>query len=193
MVRNALVSKRLVSRRSLIYDYVINIYYQLKFSGISDDIFTRIRENVDKKIGKILPVSVKRFSAVYENLQSENPEDWSNAVHSCRRILNDLADTVFPPKEDKITKVNGKEITNHLGKEHFLNRILTYIQENSISERFSDIVGSYLKYIEDRLKGVLKAAHKGTHETIISREEADRYVVYTYLLFGDIISLKNLN
>jgi len=187
---NVLMSKRLASRRSLIYDYVINIYYQLKFSGISDDIFTRIRENVDKKISKILPISVKRFSAVYENLQSENPEDWSNAVHSCRRILKDLADVVYPPRENKITNVNGEEKTIHLGKEHFLNRILTFIQENSTSERFSDIVGSHLKYIEDRLKSVLKATNKGTHETIVSREEADRYVVFTYLLIGDIISLK---
>lgn len=151
---------------------------------------TRIRENVDKKIGKILPISVKRFSAVYENLQSENPEDWSNAVHSCRRILKDLADAVFPPREDKIINVNGEEKTIQLGKEHFLNRILTFIQENSSSERFSDIVGSHLKFIEDRLKSVLKATHKGTHETIVSREEADRYVVYTYLLIGDIITLK---
>ncbi len=79
---NVLISKRLASRRSLIFDYVIHIYNQLKFSGISDDIFSRIRENVDKKIGKILPISVKKFSAVYENLRSENPEDWSNAVHS---------------------------------------------------------------------------------------------------------------
>lgn len=190
--RNASVSKRLASRRSLIFDYVINIYYQLKFSGISDDIFTRIRENVDKRIRKILPESVKRFSAVYNNLQSENPEDWSNAVHSCRRILKDLADVVFPPTEDRKLQVNDEEKVIRLGKEYYINRILTFIQEKSISERFSDIVGSHLKFIEDRLNSVLKAAHKGTHDTIISREEADRYVVYTYLLIGDIISLKKV-
>lgn len=191
--RNVLVSKRLASRRSLIYNYVINIYYQLKFSGISDDIFTRIRENVDKRIVKILPESVKRFSAVYENLQSENPEDWSNAVHSCRRILKDLADAVFPPTDDKKAEINGEAKIIHLGKENYINRILTFIRENSTSERFSDIVGSHLKFIEDRLKSVLKAAHKGTHETIVSREEADRYIVYTYLIIGDVISLKKLN
>lgn len=189
---HALVSKRLASRRSLIFDYVINIYYQLKFSGISDDIFTRIRENVDKRIRKNLPESVKRFSAVYSNLQSENPENWSNAVHSCRRILKDLADVVFPPSENKKIEINGEEKVIHLGQEFYINRILTFIQENSTSERYSDIVGSHLKFIENRLNSVLKAAHKGTHDTIVSREEADRYVVYTYLLIGDIISLKKV-
>ena len=35
--------------------------------------------------------TIKKFTSVYSNLLSENDEDWSNAVHSCRRILQDLA------------------------------------------------------------------------------------------------------
>jgi len=188
--RNAVVSKILASRRSLIYNYVINQYYQLKFSGISDDIFTRIRERVDQRIGKLLPESVRKFSAVYENLQSDNPENWSNAVHSCRRILEDLANAVFPPSEDIIKNIDGKEITIKLGKEQYINRILTFIDQNSSSKRFKELVGSNLKFIEDLLKSIFKATQKGSHTTIMSREEADRYVVYTYLIIGDIISLK---
>jgi hypothetical protein len=90
-------SQRLASRRSLIYQYALEKHYQLKFSGIASDVFTRIRERVDATIGRIIPAAVQRLSAAYENLRSDNPEDWSNAVHSCRRILQDLADSVFPP------------------------------------------------------------------------------------------------
>ena len=50
--------------KSLIYNYVIHKYYQLEFPGISNDIFTRIREKVDKRIGKVLSESIKKFSAV---------------------------------------------------------------------------------------------------------------------------------
>lgn len=35
----------------------------------------------------------------------------------------------------------------------------------------------------------MKSAQKGSHETIFSKEEADRYVIYTYLIVGDILSL----
>ena len=49
--------------------------------------------------------------------------------------------------------------------------------------------GSHLRYLGDRLDSVVLAGHKGTHDDIVSREEADRYVVYTYLLVGDILSL----
>ena len=65
---------------------------------------------------KILPVAVKRFSAVYENLQSDNPENWSNAVHSCRRILKDLANAIYPPAEDKkIEYVQGRYESKEMG------------------------------------------------------------------------------
>jgi hypothetical protein len=89
-------AERLASRRAFIYDYVLQKHYELKFSRIAGDVFTRIRERVDATIGDTIPGAIQRLSAVYENLDSENPEDWSNAVHSCRRILEELADAVFP-------------------------------------------------------------------------------------------------
>jgi len=162
---------------------------ELKYSKISEDIFSRVRIKLDKRIREILPDSVKKFSTIYDNLRSENPEDWSNAVHSCRRILEDLADTIFPPQEDRTIKVNGEEKQIKLGKTNYINRILTFINEHSDSKSFKKLVGSHLKFIEDRLKSVFKVAQKGSHETIHSKEEANRYVIYTYLIVGDILSL----
>ena len=50
-------------------------------------------------------------------------------------------------------------------------------------------MGSQLGFLGDRLDALVDAANKGTHSTIITKEEADRYVVYTYLAVGDILSL----
>ncbi|MBA7653284.1 hypothetical protein ES703_61131 [subsurface metagenome] len=182
-------TKRLSERRSFIHEYVLKKYSELKFSSIADDIFSRIRERVDIGIGKHLPDSIKRFSAIYTNLQSENPEDWSNAVHSCRRILKDLADAIFPPRDPIIINIDGNEKEIKLGKEQYINRIITFIEEKSNSNSYKKIVGSNLTFIEDRLNAVLEASHKGTHDTIISKVEADRYVVYTYMIIGDILTL----
>lgn len=182
---------RLASRRNFIYQYVASKYYELKFSEIASDVFARIRERVDLEIGRLVPDAVKRLTAVYENLRSQNPEDWSNAVHSCRRILMGLADAVFPARgEARIVQVDDKEQTVKLGKEQYVNRIMAFVQDSGSSKRFSQIVGSHLAFIGNRLDSVAQAAQKGSHDTIISREEADRYVVYTYLLIGDILSLR---
>jgi len=44
-------------------------------------------------------------------------------------------------------------------------------------------------YLGDRLDSTFQASQKGSHTRIVSRDEADRYVVYTYLLVGDVLSL----
>src|SRR5437899_6945509 len=114
--------------RAFIHDYVSRKHYELEFSGIADDVFSRTRERVDAMIGATVPAAVQKLTAAYENLQSENPEDWSNAVHSCRRVLEDLADAVFPPTE-KVRKQGGKEI--QLGKSNYINRLIAFVEEKS--------------------------------------------------------------
>jgi len=182
-------AQRLASRRNLIYQYVQRKHYELKFSGIADDVFSRTRERVDTTIGEILPDAVRRFTAVYDNLRSENPEDWSNAVHSCRRILTDLADAVFPPTNDQreVKTESGIKLVK-LGKENYINRILAFVEERSNSERFQDVVGSHINFVAKRIESIVLAVNKGTHD-VVTKQEAERYVVYTYLLVGDILSL----
>jgi hypothetical protein len=185
-------SSRLASRRAFIYAFVLQRHYELKYSGVAQDIFSRVRDRVDARIGQLIPDAVQRFAAVYDGLVSTNPEDWSNAVHSCRRILQDLADVVLPPQDESITKAVGdRTITIKLGKDQYINRIIAYVEAQSTSSRFQEIVGSQLGYLGDRLDSVFKAAQKGSHCVIVTREEADRYAVYTYLVVGDILTLQD--
>jgi hypothetical protein len=184
-------AERLASRQAFLYSYALRKHYELKFSGIADDIFTGIRERVDAAIGESVPEAVKRLTAVYDNLRSDNSEDWSNAAHSCRRVLEDLADVLFPATSDVRTKqVGSKTVTIKLGKDNYINRLVAFAEDNSDSGRFRELVGSHLEFLGDRLDAVFKAAQKGSHATILSREEANRYVVYTYLLVGDLLSLR---
>lgn len=187
---SASASKKISSRRTFIYGYTLKKHYELKYSGIADDIFSRIRERVNKSIGDAVPEATQKLSAVYDNLKSENPENWSNAVHSCRRILQDLADAVFPAQADATKNINGKEKIIKLGKDNYINRLIAFIESQTHSDSFISIVGAHLEYIGERLDSVFQAAQKGSHDKIVSQEEADRYVVYTYLIVGDILLLK---
>ena len=127
---------------------------------------------------------------MYNNLLSENPEDWSNAVHSCRRILQDLADLLFPPCEDIVIRQGEKTKTIKLGKDNYINRLIAFIEGKAASERFTAVVGSHLSFMGNRLDSIFEASQKGSHSTITAKEEADRYVIYTYLIVGDILSLR---
>ena len=103
--------------------------------------------------------------------------------------MEDLANAVYPPTEDKQKIIGEQEITIKLDKDHYINRILEFITQSSDSQSFQRVVGSQLKFIKDRLNSLLKASHTGTHADIISKDDANRTVVYTYLLIGDILSL----
>jgi hypothetical protein len=105
---------------------------------------------VDKVLSQVIPDAVQRFTAIYDNLVSDSPEDWSNAVHGCRRILLDLANAVQPPTDAgrTVDGKDGKPRTVKLGAGNYVNRIMAFVQDRSSSQRFSDIVGSQLAFRE---------------------------------------------
>ena len=181
------VSEILANRRSFIHKYITQKYLELNFSNIADNIFGVIRQKVDNKIALLVPDSVKRFNSAFESLNSGNSEDWSSAVHSCRRILEDLADAIYPPTKNTKIGIDGK--SHKTGQKDYKNRIIEFITQKSDSETYNKIVGSHLRFIDDRLESILKGSQKGSHTDITDREEAARIVVYTYLLLGDILSL----
>ncbi len=184
-------SKVLAERRAYIHSFVSGVYYELKFSAVPEDVFQRTRMRVDKKVGDVVPTAMKKFAAVYDNLLSENDEDWANAVHSCRRILQDAADALYPPAPDKVVGEGKSQRTIKLGPDNYINRLVAYVEQNSHSDRFNEIVGSHMKYLGERLDSIFKAAQKGSHHVISSQDEADRYVIYTYLVIGDILQLRD--
>jgi len=172
-----------------VYKYVLDIYFQKKFSEISQEIFESTRSMVDNKLKELIPESVKKFISIYDNLKSDNVEDWSNAVHSCRKLLKDVADKLFPPNpegQDTIER-DGKKIK--VGDGNYINRLICYIQDKSGSDTFKSIVGTNLRYTGERIDAISDAIQKGSHTDITNQYEAERFVIYTYLLLGDIISL----
>lgn len=173
--------------KARIYEYVFNVNYELKFGNITEDIYTRKRSFVDKRLKEICPEAVQKFISVYDNLKSGNDEDWANAVHSCRRILKEVADQLFPPSDEPIIKEDTNKKIN-IGNDQYINRLILYIESKSTSEKFNAVVGSHLKYIGERIDSICEAANKGTHHEV-TLEEAERYIIYTYLIIGDILSL----
>jgi len=178
-------SKKINQLKIGYYNYVLGVYYELKFGDITEGIFDKRKLVVDKYLSSSLPETLKKFVSVYENLRSTNEEDWANAVHSCRRVIKDIADFLYPSSSKEIEIPGGKI---KLDDEHFIARLKEYIKQKIDSERFIEIVGSQLDYIGDRIDAIYAASAKGTHAKV-TQDEAERYVIYSYLLLGDILDL----
>jgi hypothetical protein len=179
-------TKRLSERKSFMYKFALNKYLELKFSNQVYDFFSSVRHIVDTNLSKLLPEATEKLSSIIDNLKSEKSEDWSNAVHSCRRLLQTIADKLFPP-EDTPREKNKKLI--QLGSEKYINRLICYVEDNCNSDVFEQVVGSNLAFLGDRLDAIFNASQKGSHNIIRERSEAERYVVYTYMTIGDILQI----
>ena len=129
--------------------------------------------HVNEKLSVICPEAINKFVSVYNNVDSRNPEDWANAVHSCRRIIKDVADKLYPATDVPIEV--GKR-TIELTDDKYINRLIQFIYSKSLSKSYSSVVGSTLASIGERIDSINNAVCKGTH-TEINQQEAERYII----------------
>jgi hypothetical protein len=179
-------SKKLDQLKSGYYNYVLGVYYETKFKNITEDIFRKRKLIVDKALSTLLPTALEKFVSVYNNLQSEKLEDWANAVHSCRRILKDVADFLYPATNEEIDVGNSKTIK--FSDENYIARLKQFIKSNMDSDSFNRVIGSNLEFIGERIDSIYKSTTKGSHAKV-EQKEAESYVMYTYMLIGDILEL----
>jgi len=177
--------KNLLERiKASLYEYVLEIYFELRFGTIIETVFEKTKKRVDGLLSTICPYGIKELIAAYDNLISSNETNWSNTANSCRRLLKDLADILYPPRKYSNKEIQGRKLT----EDAYINRLMQFIKEKANSEKFEMIIGSQLNFIADRLDAIKEFAGKGVHY-ILSKEEAERILIYTYLLIGDILSL----
>ena len=167
-----------------VYKETINILSYLKFGGIIETIFEDTKKLVDSKLVDVCPDAIEKFTSTYERLKETNPESWAQAVTTCRRILKDFADAIYPPKD---TPVNGRKV----GEDEYINRLWAFASEKSKSDTNKELIQSEVEYIGRRIDSLYDLTCKGTHAEI-SKDEAERAIIRTYLLIGDLIALGDL-
>lgn len=170
------------------YNIALGLYVKLRYGNVVANSFETYQRIVNDTLQKVCPKALEKFVTVYENLSSTSGENWANAVHSCRRILLDFADAVYPPGENLVLS-NGKTVK--LGKENYINRLVQFYSEAIESETTKKLVCSDIKDFGSRLESVYKATNKGTHDEI-TKQDALRYVMHTYMLLADLLSFSTL-
>ena len=182
--RNA--RQKLAARRAFIYGFVLAKHFELRVSSAAEDIFELYRAKVDELLGSVVPDELRTLGSITENLRSDNPEDWANAAHSCRRLLQAISDELYPSQDGTVKSKSGKEIK--VGEGNYINRLVLFCEDKMSSNTSQKILSSDLKFIGERLDAVFSGVQKGSHSEI-DKSEAQRFVIHTYLVIGDILQL----
>ena len=180
-------TEKLSKIRHSLYRYVRDKHHELKYSDVVYDIFWRLKDNTIAQIRMIYPQLNEILSSISDNLNSEKATDWSNAVHNCRRAIYELSNNLYPANNKEIDIGTWKFVK--LNDEKYILRLKEYIKSKSQSVNFQKITWSSLEYIGDRIDAIYKSSTKWWHEIIIDKKEAERYVIYTFILLGDILNL----
>ena len=175
-----------------IYVKTQQILLEIKFGKFELDIFEETRKVVDMELSKRCPKAFEKLTEAYEDLiKSESPLAFQQTAHACRVILKDFADAIYPVSDKKtFNDLDGK--SHPIKDDDYINRIIACVQENTDSKSAREFIKNSLLYLGNFLTSINDLTSKGTHKEI-SKEDANRCLIYTYLILGDIIKLLKKN
>jgi hypothetical protein len=172
--------------KSGVYNYVFGVYSQYTFEVVVDSIFNQIKQEVDTKLKELVPDALAQFTSAFNRLRDGEGEDFSQAVSTCRNILDSFADAVYPPQsKGEATMSSGEKLK--IGKDSYKNRLIAFIDSNISKSSDALLTKARAEELVNRLHHVHRVLSKGA-KTRITKAEAQRYVIETYLLIGELIS-----
>lgn len=165
-----------------IYQWVVNTYNALRFGNISETIFNEARRLVETELKNISPSTIEKLLKANDRFLSDNPEEWSQGLTSCRRALKSFADAVFPSAD--VTSDNGHVLTD----DKYRNRLIEFVKQAKIKDSQKEILEKQLIYLYDRIKSLDDLASKGVHH-VVDRSEGRLCMVHIYLLLAELVKI----
>ena len=167
---------------ALIHNFVARVYYEKAFSSLTETIFEQHKLAIDALLAERCADVLERIPSIYNRLVEGDIEAISQALSTCRRIIDSFADAIYPPS-DKVLEVGGQKI--QLGQQHHQNRINAYVLARVSSKSRRQKVRQSLANLYDRVT-------TGVHSDV-TIEEARSLFLETYLLLGEILTLSEIS
>lgn len=160
---------------------------QLKFEGVTETLFQKTKVEVDKYLQKINPEVIKKLLAAYNRLNSKNPEEWSQAMSSCRNALKAFADGVFPGQKEKYETKDNRFLD--VSDIKVKNRLIAHIDAKTKGNKRKLLIARVAE-MEKRIHTLEDLLSQGTHNSLEMRDVA-MCVIETYFLMGSLLDLKD--
>lgn len=175
-----------IRMKSHLYRYVADTLVSLEFGDVVEDIFQSARNVADEFIRAFAPKAVEQLLAAEERMADGTSESLSASLTSCRRVMNTVADAVFPARSEPYTDGSGR--TRKVGEAEYINRLLAFIESKISSRSTCSILESQLKHLSAILDAIYSKACKGVHDEV-NPDEARLVLVQTYLFLAEIARL----
>lgn len=140
-----------------------------------DDLISKLQDNC-------VEIGNKFWAALNAFERAETIEEYAHVATSCRRIIEYVADNIFPPTDDE---TNGFK----LGKSNYRNRLLAFADKERKSDTNIDLISVSTKMLAEQLDKLSNLQNKGVHGEVM-KEEARRCLFRTIIILDDVLALK---
>jgi hypothetical protein len=148
-----------------------------------NDMLAFIADDVVSKLSDAAPDIGDRLWSIVNTFESaETNEQHAQACVSCRRLLEYIADSIFPPSDNT---VNGHDVS----KNKYKNRLMAFADEARKSDTNIDVICVSADMLNEQIEKIINLQNKGVHDEVF-RHESRRCIIRTIMLLYDIISLK---
>lgn len=183
--------RRLALLKSKYYEYAIKKQIELVFGNAAEDVFNKYRSRIDNAFSGLSKETLLKLQAIEGKIDSGNPELYSQALTTCRRLFESTANELFELHypdytEKKYKTISGKEID--ISGNHYKNRLMAVIELLEHKSEKKTLVGSNIIYLLDWIDNISELQCKGVHDNV-SKTDAERCIIQTYICLGDIVSM----
>lgn len=162
-----------------VYDIVSEIYHELLFSEIQASLFADTQKKVDGSLAAASGSALDKIERVSDRLRDGDPESVSQALTTCRRLIDSCADYVFPAADEPYEIGDG--VTLKVGPQQVLNRLQAHTHACGASKSRRDRLRRTLADLYERCSA-------GTHAEV-ALGEARFIFLQTYISLGEILTL----
>ncbi|CRL48925.1 ComEA family DNA-binding protein [Pseudomonas sp. URMO17WK12:I11] len=161
------------------HEFASELYNKLRFSGTVSNSFDLLKIVVDDKLLDLNPLLAEQLMIAFRSVSASKAEEWSQALTSCRRLLEGLADELYPANQ-----IPHKGRT--LGQGQYVNRLWAFMDNAIESESNRDLAKTHIDFLGSWLEKTNRITNKGVHADV-EQIEAVKAVFHTYLVIADLL------
>ena len=166
----------------LLHSFVSGVFYERQFADVVDRTFDGYKRDIDALIAAKAGDVLIKIPSVVARLKEEDEEAISQALTTCRRILEAFADAILPPS-DGTFEIGGNQLKLDASKHQ--NRINVYIAKHCESSSRRNRLRQNIGNLFDRVS-------TGIHNDV-SAQEAYSLFLNVYLFLGEVLHLEEEN
>lgn len=161
------------------HTFASDLFNQLKFSGTVSNCFEVLKAAVDDKLLDLNPVLAEQLMLSFKGVSSNKQEEWSQALTSSRRLLESLADELYPANSES---TKGRALT----QAQYVNRLWAFMDKSIESDSNRELAKTHVDFLGAWLEKTNKIANKGVHAEV-TQLEAVKAMFHVYLVASDLL------